>query len=945
MENTEDNIKSTNESENSQPDKNQDTNDSINSNQAISEDIVNGVKARDLVVEMQESYLDYAMSVIVARALPDVRDGLKPVHRRILFAMHELGLRSNVKYRKSATVVGEVLGKYHPHGDIAVYDSLVRMAQNFSMRAPLIDGQGNFGSMDGDSAAAMRYTEARMAKIAEELLVDIDKQTVAFVDNYDASRQEPTVLPAKVPNLLVNGSLGIAVGMATNIPTHNLGEICDATIKIIEEPDCTIDDLIKIVQGPDFPTGGIIYDINSIKQTYATGKGSIIMRAVADIEEQKNSFRIIISEIPYQVNKADLITKIADLVRSKKIEGISDLRDESDRKEGVRIVVDLKSNAYPKKILNQLYELTPLQSAFHTNLVALVDGIQPRLLTLKNIIEEFIKHRKIVITLRTKFDLMKAKERLHILEGLKIALDAIDKVINTIRSSATKEIAHSELKKGFKLSDAQASAILEMRLSALAGLERKKVEDEIKEKIQLISELQSILDDYEKVKALIKNELAYIKEKYADPRRTKIVKMPLGKFSVEDLIVNEQVIVTLTKGNYIKRVPVGSFRSQLRGGKGIIGMETKEEDAVLHLLTTFTHNDILFFTDKGRVFLTKVYEIPSSSRTAKGQAIVNVIQLAPDEKVTSMIAIDPQEPTDNKYYLMTTQNGTIKKTALSAYTNIRKTGIIAISLQKNDNLKFVKITQGDDNILLVSKLGQAIYFNENNVRPMGRSAAGVRGIKLRENDEVISCDVVKPSNENQTDLLTVLENGFGKRSTIGKHFHIQNRGGIGIRASKVNTKTGNVVEALITENEKGDLVIISRQGQVIRLSIKSVKRLGRDTMGVTLMRLKGSDKVSSVGIIEDTELATENIPNNVQDNPKTSKLIDKSVANDQNIEKGKQGDIKKVRKAKNIINKNSKINANQANPESNNDKNKINIVTNQKSKPSKEINYWGGNIK
>lgn len=819
------------------------------------------VRPRELRTEMEESYLDYAMSVIVARALPDVRDGLKPVHRRILYAMNELGLRSSGKYRKSATVVGEVLGKYHPHGDIAVYDSLVRMAQSFSMRYPLVDGQGNFGSMDGDSAAAMRYTEAKMAKIAEDILLDIDKETVEFTDNYDASRQEPTVLPGRIPNLLLNGTLGIAVGMATNIPPHNLVEICAGIEKLIDNPEIEIDELMESIPGPDFPTGGIIYDKNAIKQAYATGRGSIIMRGVADIVERKSgSFQIIISAIPYQVNKSDLITKIADLVKVKKIEGISDLRDESDRKDGVRIVVDLKSNAYPKKILNALYNMTPLQSSFHVNLVALIDGIQPRLLSVKNVLEEYIKHRKNVITLRTQFDLKKARARLHILEGLKLALDAIDAVIETIRKSPTKEEAHDQLMKKFKLSDLQSQAILDMRLSALAGLERKKVEDEIKEKKELISSLEAILKDVSKVLQIIKDDLRDIKRKFGDERKTKIIPVPLNSFSSEDFIANEQVIVTLTRGNYVKRIPVGSFRAQNRGGKGIIGMETKEEDVVDHLLLTQTHDDIYFFTDRGRIFSAKVYDLPSASRTAKGQALVNIIQLSPEEKVTAIITINPKSDNANEYLFFATQKGTIKKTPIKAYANIRKTGIIAIKLNPNDLLKFVRTTNGNDNLLIVTKLGQAIYFAESQVRPMGRSAAGVRGIKLRVLDETISCDVVKPDEESSTDLLTVLENGYGKRTIIGKHFHTQNRGGIGLRASKVNAKTGNVVEALIVSGEKGDIVIISSQGQVIRLSLKSVKRLGRDTMGVTLMRLKGKDKVSSVGLIKEDEIFSTDQP-------------------------------------------------------------------------------------
>ncbi len=910
--------------------------------------------SRDIITEMQESYLDYAMSVIVSRALPDVRDGLKPVHRRILYAMQELGLRPGSRYRKSATVVGEVLGKYHPHGDSAVYSSMVRMAQPFSMRYTLVDGQGNFGSVDGDSAAAMRYTEAKMAKITEELLVDIDKDTVDFVDNYDASRQEPKVLPARLPNLLLNGSLGIAVGMATNIPTHNLTEVCNATLKVIENPEVTIEELMTDLPGPDFPTGGIIYDNSSILQAYTTGKGSIVMRAVANIEEKKNGFRILITELPYQVNKADLIMKIADLVKTKKVEGISDIRDESDRTNGIRIVIELKNNAFPKKILNQLFDYTPLQTTFHVNLVALVDGIQPRLLNLKNILDEYIKHRQDVITRRTRFELKKAQDRVHILEGLKIALDQIDAVISTIRESETKEIAHDALMAKFKLSDLQASAILEMRLSALAGLERKKIEDELAEKLALIKELEAILADPQRVLAIIKEDLISIRDNYGDDRKTKIVKMAIGKFSLEDLVPNEQVIVTLTRGNYIKRVNLNSYRSQNRGGKGIIGMETKEEDVVDHLISTYTHNDIYFFTDKGRIFATKVYELPAVARTAKGQALVNIIQLSPDEKVTSLIVLDPQRKNkDEKYFFMTTQKGTVKKTLIEAYKNIRKTGIIAIKLNGDDVLKFVKTTTGEDNILIVTKLGQAIYFKESDVRPMGRSTAGVRGIKLRASDSAISSDIVPASQENN-DLLTVLENGYGKRSTIAKHFHTQNRGGSGLRASKVSDKTGSVVEAIVSSGDEGDIVIISRQGQMIRLALKSVKRLGRDTMGVTLMRLKKSDKVSSVALVVERE---EDLPvSDKTDNKKVEKaeLIVKSDKQDididievtdtekqiQNIEENIEAE---VMPAKQSAKKTDKVVEAKA-PVKETAKDKL---TKPKSKPADTLkddstNYWGG---
>lgn len=839
-----------------------------------------GIQSRDLTREMEESYLDYAMSVIVSRALPDVRDGLKPVHRRILYAMHGLGLKSSARYRKSATIVGEVLGKFHPHGDVAVYDSLVRMAQDFSMRYTLVDGQGNFGSMDGDSPAAMRYTESKMDKISDELLTDIEKETVAFVDNYDSTIKEPSVLPAKIPNLLLNGTLGIAVGMATNIPTHNLREVCDAVIKTIDEPEVEIDELLTIMPGPDFPTGGIIYDKNAIRQAYTTGRGSIVVRGVANIEEGKKLTQIIISAIPYQVNKADLITKIADLVRAKKIEGISDIRDESDRKDGVRIAIDLKQNAFANKILNTLYNSTSLQTAFHLNCVALIDGIQPRLLNLKNIIEEFIKHRQNVITLATKFDLKKNQDRLHILEGLKLALDSIDAIINTIRQSQTRADAHVALVSKFKLSDLQAEAILEMKLSALAGLERQKVEDEIEEKIKLIKFLESILADPKKILGIIKDDLEKIKEKYGDDRKTKIIPTPIGNFSVEDFVPNETVIVTLTKSNYIKRVQTQSYRTQNRGGKGIIGMETKDEDTVEYLIMADTHDDIMFFTNLGRIFKSKVYEIPSSSRTAKGQSIANLIQISPDEKVTAVITLNPKKDYSTNYYLMATKKGTVKKTSIEAYRNIRKTGIIAIKLKDNDILKFVHISGGNDNLIMVTKNGQAIYFKESDARPLGRSAAGVRGIRLRENDEMISCDIVKNGEDKDFDILTVLQNGYGKRTNVAKHFHTQNRGGSGLRVSKVNAKTGSVVDAHIVQGDEGDIILISKTGQVIRMPMRSVKRLGRDTMGVTLMRLKSGDKVTSVGFVK-----SENIEEISGENQETETVNEQSLNKDIPVDK------------------------------------------------------------
>lgn len=815
------------------------------------------IAPRLLEQEMEESYLDYAMSVIVSRALPDVRDGLKPVHRRVLYAMHELGLRSNGKHRKSATVVGDVLGKYHPHGDSAVYDTMVRLAQPFAQRYRLVDGQGNFGSIDGDSAAAMRYTEAKMTSVTEEMLADIEKDTVDFAPNFDGSRQEPVVLPARVPNLLLNGGLGIAVGMATSIPPHNLTEVCTAVIRLIENPEITLDQLMESIKGPDFPTGGLIFNIDDIKNAYATGKGRIVMRGVAEIVERDRGFQIVISALPYQVNKADLVTKIANLVKDKKLEGISDLRDESDREEGVRVVIDLKSSAFPKKILNQLYSMTALETAFHVNMLALVDGLQPRVLTLKQVLEEFLKHRSIVIRRRTQFELTRAEERAHILEGLKIALDHIDEVIETIKKSANREAAAKNLVTKFKLTEIQANAILEMRLSALAALEQQRVEDELKEKMALIAELKAILASEEKIRAIVRTELEEVIERHGDERKTQIVPQAIGGFRAEDLIPNEQVIVTLTSGGYIKRVPVATYRSQHRGGHGMIGMGTKEEDVVDHMLSTWTHNDILLFTNLGRLFVTKVYDLPAGSRQAKGQAIPNVIQIAPDEKVTTVIALDPKTPAE--YFFMGTERGVVKKTAIKAYDNVRKTGIIAIKLRPGDTLGWVATTTGKDRVMMATRNGQAILFAESDVRPMGRSASGVTGMRLRAGDQVMAMTVIRESDTETEEgkrgrkpdgpmLLTILENGFGKRSSIDE-FRGQRRGGLGVRAAKVTKKTGSLIGAHVTMDDHGDLVMISEGGVVIRIPLRSVKKLGRDTQGVTLMRLKEGDKVSSVAVV------------------------------------------------------------------------------------------------
>ncbi|MDP4038707.1 MAG: DNA gyrase subunit A [bacterium] len=801
--------------------------------------------------EMEKSYLEYAMSVIVQRALPDVRDGLKPVHRRILYAMGTLGLRHNVKYRKSATIVGEVIGKYHPHGDTAIYDSMVRMAQEWAMRYQTVDGQGNFGSMDGDSAAAMRYTEARMTSIAEEILADLDKETVDFMPNYDGSQNEPKVLPAKVPNLIVNGTLGIAVGMATNIPPHNLGEVIEATIHCIDNPGATVADLVKFIKGPDFPTGGIIYDDGSIDSAYGTGKGSIVMRAVAEIEEdKKGDFKIIITEIPYQVNKANLVEKIAELTKDKKIVGITDIRDESDR-DGVRVVIELKKDAYAKKILNQLYKLTPMQTSFHVNMLALVDGIQPRVLNLEMILKYYLKHREQVVKRRTQFELSKAKERAHILEGLKIALDQIDKVIATIRASKTQEEAAKNLIKKFNLDEVQAKAILAMQLRTLAGLERQKIEDEYAELMKLIKKLEQLLSTKANILKVIKEELTQIRDKYGDARRTKVVKSAIGEFSEEDLVPNESVIVTLTNGNYIKRINADTYRSQARGGKGIMGMTTKEEDVVGHLLQTKSHDTILFFTSKGRVFKIKVYEIPGASRTAKGQPIVNLINLQPDEIVTSMLTIQ-KEDKEAKFLFMATKAGVVKKTAISEYLNIRANGLIAIKLDSGDELKWVKKTNGSDDIIISTSMAQANRFKETDVRPMGRATRGVRGIKLKKDNFVVGVDIAREDGQ----LLVVMENGYGKRTKINQ-FSTHKRGGVGIKAGNVTEKTGKVIDVRSIDDIKDDLLIISRQGQVIRQHLKNISIIGRSTQGVRIMRLKAGDNVASVAQIPYSEPVQE----------------------------------------------------------------------------------------
>ncbi len=808
------------------------------------------VENLSIVKEMETSYLDYAMSVIVARALPDVRDGLKPVHRRILYAMWSIGLKHNAKFRKSATVVGEVLGKYHPHGDLAVYDSMVRLAQDFAMRYPLVHGQGNFGSMDGDNAAAMRYTEAKLHALAEELMLEIDKKTVDFIPNYDGSHEEPKVMPAKLPNLLLNGTTGIAVGMATSIPPHNLGELIDAINLLIENPEASIDDLLNCVKGPDFPTGGVIYNQEDIKIAYATGHGGIVMRGEAEILENKlGQFQIIITSVPYQVNKATLLEKIAQLVKDKKIEGIKDLRDETD-KDGVRVVIDLKKEAYPKKILNNLYKSTQLQETFHVNMLALIDGLQPRVLTLKDILEEYIKHRQIVVKRRTQFELNRAEDRAHILEGLKIALDKIDAVIKTIRASKDKEVAKANLMKQFKLSDRQATAILEMRLQNLANLERLKVETELKEKLALIKELLAILKSETKVLGIIKTEIDELKEKFGDARRTKVIKAGVNKMTNEDLIPNETAIITMTHDGYIKRIAPDNFKTQSRGGKGVIGLTTKEEDEVKFFFATNTHADLMFFTSRGRVFQLKAYEMPAQSRTSKGQNIANFLQLSQDEIVSSILQSDDFNAF--KFFVMATKNGLVKRVAVDQFTHVRRSGLIAITLKDNDELRWVRPSSGKDDVMLVTEKGQSIRFKEASVRAMGRSASGVMGIRVKKDDQLVGVDLIPDGKVNKDEqLLVVMANGFGKRTNL-KEYKVQGRGGSGIKTAQVNTKTGFLCTAgIVSERmEDDDMIIISRKGQVIRLPLKTVSILGRATQGVRLMRFKETDdQVSSVTFI------------------------------------------------------------------------------------------------
>ena len=801
------------------------------------------IAPRPIVAEMEESYLDYAMSVIVARALPDARDGLKPVHRRILFAMHEMGLRSTAKNKKSAAVVGDVLGKYHPHGDSPVYEALVRMAQDFAMRYPLVHGQGNFGSIDGDNAAAMRYTEVKMARIADEVLQDIEKDTVLFRPSYDGSRKEPAVLPSKIPNLLLNGSVGIAVGMATNIPPHNLSELVDATMHLVEHPDAGVEDLLQFVQGPDFPTGGIVYDKEVIKQAYLTGRGSIIVRGKAEIEEVKGRYHIRISEIPYQVNKSTMIEKMAQLTTDKIIQGISDIRDESDR-EGIRVIIELKKDAYPQKVLNQLFKHTELQSSFGYNMIALADGLQPRLLNLQELLQIFVNHRRVVITRRVTFDRDRAKERAHILEGLKKALDHIDEVIKTIKKSETKEVAKDNLVDKFKLSEIQADAILQMRLQTLAGLERKKIEEELAEKKAFIAECEAILKDKKRVDKILTTELQEIRAAYGDPRRTTVVKGAVGEFTAKDTIPNAPMIVALTLTGYVKRMSPMQFRAQHRGGKGIKGMATKEDDELQSLMHVMNHDDLLCFTNTGRVFKLPAYELPQASRTAKGSAIVNLLQLQPEERITAILKADLQ---DKKHLFMVTRKGTVKRTDLTEFENIRRSGLIAQRMPPGDELCWVIATSGKDEILILTKKGMSIRFKEDDVRDMGRSAAGVRGIKLRPGDIVIEASGI--TNAKTSRLLVVMENGLGKMTPV-EEYRFQGRGGTGVKAAQLTAKTGDIVGGcILIEGENGDLLCISKQGQTIRMQLSDIPSRGRATQGVIVMRLNARDKVATMSVI------------------------------------------------------------------------------------------------
>ncbi|HZU14834.1 MAG TPA: DNA gyrase subunit A [Chloroflexota bacterium] len=800
------------------------------------------VETINIEQEMRESYLDYAMSVITSRALPDVRDGLKPVQRRILYAMHELGLTARTSYRKSATVVGEVLGKYHPHGDAAVYDTLVRLAQDFNMRYPLIDGQGNFGSIDGDSAAAMRYTECRMAAITDEMLADIEKDTVNWYPNYDGREIQPESLPARVPNLLVNGATGIAVGMATNIPPHNLREVIDAAVHLIDHPEATNADLSEFVRGPDFPTGGIILGREGIDSAFGTGHGRITIRAVHHLEELRGGrFAIVVTEIPYMVNKATLLERIGELVTDKRITGISDLRDESDR-QGMRIVIELKRDAQPKALLNQLFKHTALQTNFSINTLALADG-QPRVLSLDMILRHFLNYRRDVVRRRTEFDLRKARERAHILEGLKIALDNLDKVIKTIRESRTQENARANLMNGFDLSEIQANAILAIQLARLAAMEQQKIRDEYAQIIKTIAKLEDLLANARKIDAVIKDELKALKDKYGDERRTRIMREEAGDFSEEDLVPDEEVVVTMTRKNYIKRIPSATYKPQRRGGKGIIGMVTRDADAVDKLFVTNTHDSIMFFTNRGRVFQLRVYDVPDATRQAKGTPVANLVQLDPNEHVSAVRTI-PHDRT-NGYLVMATTHGTVKRTALDQFKNVRRNGLRAITLDEGDELAWVTWAEGTEDIMLVTRKGHAIRFAQDQARSMGREAAGVRGIRLRKGDSLVRMDLVRSGSR---DLLVVTERGFGKRTPLGQFRRI-GRGGQGVTAVNLTSKTGDLVAARVVGEDDAEVILMSAEGLVTRTDVMSIRETGRAAQGVIVMRLNNGDTVTGMATL------------------------------------------------------------------------------------------------
>lgn len=804
-----------------------------------------GLVSRNISTEMREAYLDYAMSVITSRALPDVRDGLKPVHRRILYSMHRMGLTPSARFRKSATVVGDVLGKYHPHGDASVYDAMVKMAQEFSMRYPLILGQGNFGSIDGDGAAAMRYTEAKMSGLSQELLRDLEKETVEWRPNYDGTIQEPEVLPSAVPNILLNGTLGIAVGMATSIPPHNLRELSNALHHLIDDPSATVEDLMEHVTGPDFPTGAVAFNKKDLLHAYSTGKGGVVVRGVADIvEDKKGNFQIIITSIPYRVNKADLIMRIADLVRDKKIEGIRGLRDESAK--DIRIAIDLKQGGHPQKVLNYLYKHTALEDTFHFNMVVLVDGV-PQTLSLKGILQEFIKHRKEVVKRRTQFDLTRAQEREHILLGLKKALDIIDEIIKTIRASKDVADAHANLVKKYKFSDLQATAILEMRLQKLANLERKKIEDELKEVQALIEELTALLKSEKKMLGVIRDEIGAIALKHGDDRATKVIKGAAGIINVEDLVPDEEQCLVLTAGGYVKRTNPEEFRKQKRGGVGVIDLDTKEEDFITTLMTTSTHSDLLFFSDAGKAYQIKFYEFPEAKRSTKGKAIVNYLSITDTEKVSSVLPMRKNQKEGEKFLYMITKQGVAKKVDATAFHDVRRSGLIAIKLQKGDELIAALLVEKGDEILLSSSKGQSIRFKESDIRAMGRGAGGVRGMKLSSGDFIVGADVVAKGQKN-LEVLVVSRNGYGKTTPVSD-YKVQKRGGSGIKTVKVTPKTGALIAAKVISKEEGvgadEMVVISKKGQVIRTGLAEIPSLSRSTQGVRVMKLRDGDAIAS----------------------------------------------------------------------------------------------------